>query len=187
MLIAVKRLLDVSYGAACQVMGSTKISANADTWIQIVRERHPLPDAKSWAEYGFTQVSVLAKGRNDFVHALYGLDASQLAQGESAPVLIMPRTSRDAAGLISLNPAIKPAASRVKGRSIRPLAELSRVCEQAAHLSVITAFVAETCNPSTASLATWRRRLGSRLPPQASSAAPPPAKGRRSPPRSSRA
>lgn len=125
MLIAVKRLLDVSYGAACQVMGSTKIGANADTWIQIVRERHPLPDAKSWAEHGFKQVSLLARGRNDFVHALYGLDASQMAaQDEPGAALLMPRTSRDAAGLISLDPSIKPAASRVKGRSIRPLTEL---------------------------------------------------------------
>jgi hypothetical protein len=158
MQITVGELLEISPPAFRLVMGSTSLAINAQIWLEVVREKHPLKaHILPWAEYVFGEMEAMAKGRNDFLHTLYGV-----------------QTDADPASLAfnwghvgdKLDRGKTRSGVRVKNAARVSLDELRGVRERAAYLSIATAHVEWTASdPLGDGGSPWLRRLGGPLPP----------------------
>jgi hypothetical protein len=180
MRLTVQHLLSVSPDTARLLMGSTSIETNSNLWINIVREKHHDKVAKEWAEFAFARVKELSKGRNDFLHTLYGFSAQDFPNlsgaspiGSIAFMYGHVVTKREMA-----NPR---RAIRVRSSASVPLSDLKQTRDSAAYLSVVFAHVEATSNPTPNERAPWLRRLGSKHPPQSQSVKPKTGKGRERP------
>jgi hypothetical protein len=85
----VRRLLSVSLDYASKLLGSTAVNTNVEIWINAIREKCQHPALVSLAEEIRVGIINLAKGRNDFVHGLFGtLEQGNVyiyAYGQSIP------------------------------------------------------------------------------------------------------
>lgn len=123
----VGHLLAVPYTVANKVLGSTSIRTNADVWMSLVREKCDCSDIKELAECAYKEIEALSQGRNDFVHALFAT-----------------KTTTGGFGISTLpNPpgGLSPVAVRVKGTKKREVADLRKVHDHAAKLSVMVAHI----------------------------------------------
>ena len=67
----VQHLLQTGDNATRKILGSTSIGTNIDLWLWVIRNKCPFPELVKLAEDIQGEISTLAQGRNDFVHALY--------------------------------------------------------------------------------------------------------------------
>lgn len=173
MQVAAKFLLDVPMDTALKLLGATSMKTNADIWIRLVRDKHTDPSAKAWAEQAYQLIIELVRGRNDFVHSLYGVDLSAVFGDENGKFMMVPHGPRKGRGRgRALN--AEPASLRL--RSHQPATSLDSLpvlCRKAARLSVMMAYVADTArrHPGDEYAVSYlRKRLGGRFPPSASTA-----------------
>lgn len=169
----VRNLLEIEQPTGLAIMGSTSIGANAEIWIRVVREKIADKQAVQFAELAYKEISILAQGRNDFVHAVYGSP-----KGEPGEWFLRPDLER-------LSPAVGAVAVRVRNRSVKETSTLNEVRDKAALTSLLVAHVNwiafEGDGPSP-----WLDRLAPLLPPEHPKAEPRKAKGKPPPPESSR-
>jgi hypothetical protein len=143
LLGTVARLLNVDKSAAREIMGSTRIENNVSIWGRVVRDRFSSPEVSSLVLVAATQISDLARRRNDFIHALYTND---YADGYVQPGY---QTT---------------TATRIRSGRSRPTSDLQSTRELAATVSCLVAHVdhqattSEDRGPSP-----WLERLGSLL------------------------
>jgi hypothetical protein len=115
-------MLRVSHDAQVSITtASPSLRALANIFINVARCKCIEDDLKALAESIFAQIEDLSKGRNDFVHAIYGEDGPQLSFGLSA-------------GLGKPIP-VAPVAVRTSSRKKRPATELNIVRDAAAQTS----------------------------------------------------
>lgn len=180
MQLTVAAVLDVSHSAARSIMGSTSLAANAEIWLAAVREKHPFAEEiLPWAEYVFGEMAAMAKGRNDFLHTLYGVVDKP---GEPANLAFSwgHVGGRDERGE-------ERGAVRVKNAAAVSIADLRLTRDRAAYLSVAVAHIEWTATDplDDNGASPWLRRLGGPLPPPRGEAGFRKATKRQSPPRSS--
>lgn len=176
MQMAVMKLLKLSIKTTLKVMQSTSIRTNSEIWISTIREKVTDPQGLAWAEHAYSQIDKLSEGRNDFVHALYGINLRHMmADSPSDLWMVAHRSSpsrwvKESAG----------TAIRLRNHAPSQLEKLPGLVKQAAKVSVIASFLDELCaaKPDPAMLATLRKRLGSRLPPEPPKPLPKRGKGR---------
>jgi hypothetical protein len=177
MRLTVQHLLNISPDTAKGIMGSTSIETNSNLWIKVIREKHPDSSIKQWAEFAFLRIKELSKGRNDFLHTLYGFAVEN-------DVLFGPISFIYGHIAKKRHKAIPRRAVRVRTSAIAPLDDLNTARNEAAYLSVVFAHVEASANPSEVGRVPWLHRLGSKHPPQSQSVKPKKGKGRAPPPRS---
>lgn len=157
MRLAVQHLLGITPPLALTIMGSTNIAANAEIWIRTVREKATSEAAKAWAEYAYAGIPDLTKGRNDFLHTLFGFVVG--ANQEDTNFFFGHMLSAQAAK------AMPRRAIRVKTSAEAPLADLKKTRDGAARLSCVFAHVRWLVDEKSPEPSPWQRRLGSKLPP----------------------
>lgn len=176
MQMSLAYLLDVEFGTARQILGSTNLGANSETWIQVVREKWAgkteFAEAVEWAEWAFSEMTHIAKGRNDFLHTLFGYRDDQDDVWFTWAHLAKPRSD-----------SRKRVAIRVKSAVFSPLSELKAVRDRAAYLSIAMAHI-ETVAADFDGRSPWPRRLGGPRPPLKGETGPHKARARALPPRS---
>ena len=179
MQLSIKKALVVERDTARAILGSTNLSANADIWIRIMREDHPHEEVVAWAEYAFSEMAALAKGRNDFLHTLFGFVPPG---GGGVDDLYFNWGHSDWEGERSSD----RMAVRVKSNIAAPLKDLRIVRDRAAYLSIAVAHVEWTASHDhTADDGSpWLRRLGGPLPPPKGEWGPHKATKRPPPPKS---
>ena len=164
MQMVVRKLLGLSLKSTLKVMGSNSIRSNSEIWISVIREKLTDIDAKAWAEFAYSQIDKLSEGRNDFVHALYGVDLRAMIP-DAPSNLFMVAHREKASDFIR---QAESTAIRLRSHSPSSLTSLPDLLKRTAKVSVIAAYLDDVCaaTPDPVALATWRKRLGSRLPPE---------------------
>jgi hypothetical protein len=71
---AMQVMLDISTEAMLAMMHSPSLKTNTYTFVTVARTKAPTDELRDLAEHVFTQMEILAKGRNDFIHAIYATD-----------------------------------------------------------------------------------------------------------------
>ena len=174
MRLTVQHLLSVSPETAQNIMGSTNIGSTSSVWRDVIRDKCEDDAVKQWAEFAFAQMSDMAKGRNDYLHTLYGLDTDQAPHGRVS-FMFSHEVSRK-------NMKEPRRAIRVKTSADAPIADLKAVRDRAAYLSRVLAHIERSVSPHCRDMPSpWPRRLGSKLPPESPKAKP--TKGKGHPPR----
>jgi len=176
MQMVVMKLLALSIKTTLKVMQSNSIRTNSEIWISTIREKVSDERALAWAEHAYSQIDKLSEGRNDFVHALYGIDLRHMMADAPSPLFMVAHRS-------SPSQWVKQSGSsaiRLRSHAPSQLEKLPSLVKQTAKVSVIAAFLDEMCaaSPDRAMLVTLRRRLGSRLPPEPPKVEPRKGKGR---------
>lgn len=176
MQATVCRLLNVD-GALCRtIMGSTSVEANSTIWVRSIRDKASSEDAKLWAEWAYKEIARLAQGRNDFVHAVYGIPRLD-APGD----FLMIGTDGDGDLHFAQSGGL---AIRVKNREARPAAEIAAVRAGLAKLSCVIAHINGLLRDDSETNRAWREKLGPPPQPTPPKAGPKKAKAQRPPPQS---
>ncbi len=148
--ITVQRLLDVSPATAQRIVGSTVLKTNAEIWIKVVREKHRSHEARQWAELAFAETAAISKGRNDFLHTLFGIEGNP----ETGPVsFLLGHTKRPLTRLRSRK-AIRASTSKEVD-----LSSLYEVRNEAAHLSCVFAHVEWLTHIEERGRSPWQGKL----------------------------
>jgi hypothetical protein len=128
MLGCTKTLMSVSIDFVSKILGSTAVNTNVEIWINAIREKCQHQALVSLAEEIRVGIINLAKGRNDFVHGLFGtLEQGNVyiyAYGQSIPT-----------GQV--------VAQRPKNKEkLTPVEDIEKVRNEAARLSRMIAHLA---------------------------------------------
>jgi len=132
-IVTLSYLMDLPQDIVRKMLSSSSLHTNANTWIAIFQEKCHDEKVLRLAEAAFALVTPLTQGRNDFVHALFASSA-----GESWMLLGFAKGARHP-------PAIRNAAIALRTRNLekrRPIADLKRVRNDAAQLSVLLSEIA---------------------------------------------
>jgi hypothetical protein len=126
MKFVVASLLDVTMDVCDHIMVSTGIMTNAQIWSDVVAAKAQKQWMIDTAKLAFSDICAIAEGRNDFVHAVFGWEASDEIYGVSA----------------HSSPTVGPKiAIRLRSRRRRPVSDLPGVRDEAARLSRMVAHV----------------------------------------------
>jgi hypothetical protein len=158
MRLTIQHLLKIKPATALKIMGSSSITTNAEIWIYAIRDIHQKDEVKTWAEYAFTQMKEMAKGRNDFLHTLYGFATNGAPQGDIS-FLYGHR-------IFKRHTKLPKRAVRVRTSVEVFLNDLKKVRDHAAYLSLVFAHIQSETSPHPDEHSPWLRRLGTQLPPQ---------------------
>jgi hypothetical protein len=131
-------ILDVQLETARKMLVASSIETNANVWIAIFREKCVDRTVLDVAEQAFALVKGITKGRNDFVHAIYATPHGTMWLLDHAPKGSTHRRSK-------ANEAIAVRTRDMKTK--RPIADLIKVRDDAARLSVLLSDVASTFLP----------------------------------------
>jgi len=121
--LIVEHLTGVDRKANLAIMHSASLKINTHIFVTVVRSKVKNEFTREAAENIFTRMEALAKGRNDFVHAIYAADAEGTPLGFSL-----------VSGL-ELQPDAEPVAIRTGNWSKRAAADLLAVRDEAALIS----------------------------------------------------
>lgn len=174
MQLSLVDILGCKFATARKILGSTNMAPNSEIWIAAIREKTKPTDEKAqWAEWAFSEMAHIAKGRNDFLHTLFGFTDDQGANvWFQWAHIAKPRLEKR-----------ERIALRVKSAVRAPIEELEAVRNRAAYLSIAMAHI-EALFDSGDGKSPWRRRLGGPLPPLKGETGPHKARERPPPPRS---
>jgi hypothetical protein len=142
---AVMHLLDAEFHTALTIMGSTSIHTNAEVWLAVIRDKCDDSELVALAQQIKNDLGAAAKGRNDFVHALFAIAT---ADGLSIK-LNRTKPSTDAEGGT-------PVAVRTKTRNQRPASDIQAVRDRAANISRAMAHLNHCLFRGKAALSPWR-------------------------------
>ena len=183
MQMVVRKLLGLSLPATLRVLGSNSIETNSSIWISTVREKISDDDAIAWADYAYARIKDLSQGRNDFIHGLYGVDLSGVIR-DTPSRLFMVASRRKVSTFVK---QAEPTGIRLRSHAETRLDQLPTLLKTAALVSVIAAYLDDVAakGADQAALRSWRRRLGSRLPPEPPKVEAKKGKGRLGQPQSS--
>jgi hypothetical protein len=137
----VGRLLDTDHATTLAIMGSTSIHTNADVWLAVMKDRCEDAALIQSAQQIKTDLKAAAKGRNDFVHAIFAT------------------TTPDGLGFIIGSGPIDggtPIAVRTKNRQQRPAKEIQSVRDNAAKISRAMAHINHRLRSGSAERSPWR-------------------------------
>jgi hypothetical protein len=131
-------VLDIQLETARTILAASSIHTNAKVWIAIFREKCADQSILKTAETAFTLVEGITKGRNDFVHAIYATPKGTMWLLDHVPKGVAHQRSKS-------NEAIAVRTRDVKKK--RPIADLVRVRNDAAKLSLLLSDIASVFLP----------------------------------------
>jgi hypothetical protein len=146
----VRELLGIERDLSLRIMGSTSMESNSEIWCHVIAEKSSSEELSSLARRVLKEMSSIARGRNDFVYAVFG-SPSTLPGGISFRV--------------NKTGAPRPEgwlAMRVRSRALVSSSELQSIAHRAAAVSVAVAHIADRIiSPNTE--ADWAEKLPAAL------------------------
>ena len=135
-------LLDTDHTATLAIMGSTSIHTNADVWLAVIQDKCCDTALIESAQKIKAEMAQAAKGRNDFVHALF---ATSTPDGLGFMI-----------GAGPIENGGPPIAIRTKSRKQRPASEIQEVRDNAARISRAIAHIKHCLRGDDAARSPWR-------------------------------
>lgn len=188
MVRTVSGLIGTDRETANAVMGSTKMENNTGIWAKLIAQRTADLDILWLVEVAMKEFPVVARLRNDLIHADYGVAFN--SGGLSFTTRNMGDTYRDADGKRVLMGFQAPAfAKRIRNGKRTPASEIPALRERVGRLSCLIAQIGYSLAPhgrDNPQASPWHGKLAPTIPPRPDDWEPGKAKVRPVPPRSSR-
>lgn len=174
MIRAVSGLISADRATTEAVMGSTKTQNNSDIWSRLIRLRNKDALDILWAvDHAMTEFPAVQQGRNDFIHADFGVEAVAVLEGGREVRISVGRghtTYRNANGERVVIGATGPiVAKRIRSGRRTPIAGLQALRDRAARLSCLIAHIGWAVSPHGQGKlhnSPWHERLAPTLPPR---------------------